>query len=171
MDSRRKTTNGKLGTKLPHHRASPTIARSRFRPRDASPSSSEPHGANGMASSPDSSADESGYVEARPPYPRAAFMTGPEPMRTVDLTLLDPHDTLSCTRKAEVNESLGWLTARGNDMKARLDYHTELMTDMSGQMHEMEQDIMLNHDKTIAAMKEARAAKFQSRVTIAVALA
>ncbi|KAI3821242.1 hypothetical protein L1987_08804 [Smallanthus sonchifolius] len=71
-------------------------------------------------------------------------------------------------RKSEANENLGWLTARGKDMKARLDYHTELTTNMSRQMHEMEQDILLNNDKTIAAMKEALAAKIQSRVAIAV---
>ncbi|KAI3813929.1 hypothetical protein L1987_18664 [Smallanthus sonchifolius] len=52
-------------------------------------------------------------------------------------------------RKDEVNESLGWLTSRGKDMKAH---------------------IMLNLDKTIAAIKEVRAAKIQSRVAIAVAL-
>ncbi|KAI3744985.1 hypothetical protein L1987_58084 [Smallanthus sonchifolius] len=72
--------------------------------------------------------------------------------------------------KAEVNENLGWLTARGKDMRARLEYQAELKTDMSGQLHEMEQDIMLNHDKTVTAMREARAAKAQNRVAIAVAL-
>ncbi|KAI3745062.1 hypothetical protein L1987_58163 [Smallanthus sonchifolius] len=61
--------------------------------------------------------------------------------------------------KAEVNENLRWLTSRGTDMNARLDFHTELATDMSGQMSEMEQDIMQNHDKTTAALKEARAAR------------
>ncbi|KAI3802329.1 hypothetical protein L1987_30459 [Smallanthus sonchifolius] len=48
----------------------------------------------------------------------------------------------------EVNESLGWLTARGTDMKARLDFHTDLATDMSGQINEWEQDLMQNHDRT-----------------------
>ncbi|KAI3810802.1 hypothetical protein L1987_20424 [Smallanthus sonchifolius] len=150
------------------------------------------------------SADESGYVVARPPYPRITFMTGPEPKRTIDLTLPDPHhchapgkcpmwllteslstksdartpsankkdhrfdatsqfheNTVSSPerleqpkprtvkmlrikltfrrkshskpwKKAEVNESVGWLTARGKDMKTPLDYHTELTTNMSG---------------------------------------
>ncbi|KAI3733219.1 hypothetical protein L1987_64439 [Smallanthus sonchifolius] len=47
---------------------------------------------SGMASSSDSSADESGYVTARPPWPRAAYLTGPDPTRTIDLNLHDhPH--------------------------------------------------------------------------------
>ncbi|KAI3813584.1 hypothetical protein L1987_18311 [Smallanthus sonchifolius] len=81
--------------------------------RNASPSSPKPHGSSDyqlsathielhrardlieddmweircMASSSDSSADESGYAVARLPFPRAAYMTGPEPVRTVDLNL------------------------------------------------------------------------------------
>ncbi|KAI3810804.1 hypothetical protein L1987_20426 [Smallanthus sonchifolius] len=94
-----------------------------YPPRVTSPSSLEPHGANGqpavchsprvapskrpngicyvgdpkpsnekcMASSSDSSVNESGYVVARPPYLRTTFMIGPEPKRTIDLTLPDPH--------------------------------------------------------------------------------
>ncbi|KAI3773827.1 hypothetical protein L1987_48363 [Smallanthus sonchifolius] len=42
-----------------------------------------------MASSSDSPADESGYVVARLPFPCAAYVTGPEPVRTVDLNLPD----------------------------------------------------------------------------------
>ncbi|KAI3797613.1 hypothetical protein L1987_32873 [Smallanthus sonchifolius] len=40
--------------------------------------------------------------------------------------------------KAAVDESLGWLTTRGTSMKTRLDFHTDLATDMSGKMSEME---------------------------------
>ncbi|KAI3786444.1 hypothetical protein L1987_40132 [Smallanthus sonchifolius] len=61
-------------------------------------------------------------------------------------------------RKEEADECLGWLTARGTDMKTCLDFHTDLATDMSGQMSEMEQDIIQNHDRSTTAMKEARAA-------------
>ncbi|KAI3814235.1 hypothetical protein L1987_18984 [Smallanthus sonchifolius] len=150
-----------------------------------------------MASSSDSSADESGYVVARIPFPRVAYVTGREPVRIVDLNLLDhPHDhalgkcpmwlstesnSEPSTRappvltpqeptknyiqlyeyfdwKAEVVESLGWLTAHGTDMKARLDFHTDLATDMSGQINEVEQDLMQNHDKTTTALGDAHAA-------------
>ncbi|KAI3762393.1 hypothetical protein L1987_52823 [Smallanthus sonchifolius] len=46
-----------------------------------------------MASSSDSSADESCYVTARPPCPRVAYVTGPDPTRTIDLNLPDhPHE-------------------------------------------------------------------------------
>ncbi|KAI3773969.1 hypothetical protein L1987_48509 [Smallanthus sonchifolius] len=67
----------------------------------------------------------------------------------------------------EVDENLGWLTSHGTDIKTHLDFHT---TDMSGQMNEMEQDIMQNHDKTTTATKEARASRIQSWVAIVVAL-
>ncbi|KAI3805328.1 hypothetical protein L1987_27602 [Smallanthus sonchifolius] len=56
--------------------------------------------------------------------------------------------------KKEVEESLGWLTARGTDMKMCLDFHTDLATDMSGPMSEMEQDIMHNHDRSTTALKK-----------------
>ncbi|KAI3732870.1 hypothetical protein L1987_64080 [Smallanthus sonchifolius] len=187
-----------------------------------------------MTSSSDSSADESGYVIARPPCPRAAYVTGPDRTRTIDLNLRDHpgehvlgkcpmwlpaessgtksdarsssatqkdlksnatsprcQNTVSApmrlerpkartrenTRKRthlskkvtfknietgepstkapqvvtpqestkeyvqlyryfdwkdEVNQSLRWLTSSGTDMKARLDFHTDLATDMSG---------------------------------------
>ncbi|KAI3827817.1 hypothetical protein L1987_01903 [Smallanthus sonchifolius] len=185
------------------------------------------------------------------PFPRAAYMTGPEPARIVDLSLPDHHHdqtlgkcpmwllaeccgtkldvrTPSATKKdlksdatshrrentvsaqmrlerpkartrenarkrthlpkkvtfknpekgepsarappAEVDESLFWLTARGTDMKTLLDFHTELATNMSGKLSEMEQDIMQNHDRSSATVKEARAARIQSRVAIAVAI-
>ncbi|KAI3815685.1 hypothetical protein L1987_15364 [Smallanthus sonchifolius] len=45
-------------------------------------------------------------------------------------------------KKAEVDESLGWLTAHSTDMKTRWDFHTDPATDVFGQMNEMEQDIM-----------------------------
>ncbi|KAI3704351.1 hypothetical protein L1987_74569 [Smallanthus sonchifolius] len=166
--------------------------------------------------------------------PRAAYVTGPEPIRTIDLNIFDyPHNhalgkcpmwlptessgtkyvarSLSLTqkdlksnatslrrentvstpmrlehpktrtrenarkrtnlsKKDEVNESLGWLTSHGIDMKASLDFHTDLDTDMPGQMNELEQDIMQNHDRTTAAMRDARTARILSRITIAVAL-
>ncbi|KAI3762418.1 hypothetical protein L1987_52848 [Smallanthus sonchifolius] len=195
-----------------------------------------------MASSSDSSSDESGYVVARPPCPRAAYVTGPYPTRTIDLNLPDhPHENVlgkcpmwvpaessgtksdarspSATKKDlesnatsprrentvsasmrperpkartrenarkrthmtkklyeyfdwkdEVNESLRWLTSRGTDMEARLDFHTDLATDMSGQMNELEQDIMQIHERTTTAMRDARITRIQSRVAIAVAL-
>ncbi|KAI3687676.1 hypothetical protein L1987_81376 [Smallanthus sonchifolius] len=45
-----------------------------------------------MASSSDLSADESSYVIAKPPCPRAAYVTGPDPTRTIDLNVPDhPH--------------------------------------------------------------------------------
>ncbi|KAI3827896.1 hypothetical protein L1987_01985 [Smallanthus sonchifolius] len=72
--------------------------------------------------------------------------------------------------KTEVDESLRWLTARGTDVKTRLDFHTDLTTYMSGQMSEMEQDIMHNHGSSTTALKEARATRIQSRVAIAVAV-
>ncbi|KAI3725496.1 hypothetical protein L1987_65286 [Smallanthus sonchifolius] len=137
-----------------------------------------------MASSSDSSADESSYVIARPPCPRAAYVTGPDPTRTIDLNFPDhphehvlgicpmwlPAESSVLTRKDEVNESLGWLTSRGTDMKARLDFHTDLPTDMSGQMNELEQDIMQNHERTTNAIRDAPTARIQSQVAIVVAL-
>ncbi|KAI3712210.1 hypothetical protein L1987_70761 [Smallanthus sonchifolius] len=72
--------------------------------------------------------------------------------------------------KDEVNESLGWLTSLGTDMKDRLDFHIDLATVMSGKMNELEQDIMKNHDRTTATMRDARIARIQSRVAITVAL-
>ncbi|KAI3725497.1 hypothetical protein L1987_65287 [Smallanthus sonchifolius] len=65
-------------------------------------------------------------------------------------------------RKDEVNESLGWLTSRGTDMKARLDFHTDYPTNMSGQMNELEQDIMQNHERTTNAIRDAPTARIQS---------
>ncbi|KAI3825091.1 hypothetical protein L1987_06567 [Smallanthus sonchifolius] len=56
--------------------------------------------------------------------------------------------------KAEVDQNLGWLTARGTDMKTHLDFHTDLATDMSGQMSEMEQDIIQNHDRSTTSLRE-----------------
>ncbi|KAI3725033.1 hypothetical protein L1987_64806 [Smallanthus sonchifolius] len=214
-----------------------------------------------MASSSDSSADESGYVSAKPPCPRAAYVTGPDPTRSIDLNLPDhlhehvlgkcpmwlpaessgtksdahspsatqkdlksnatspgrenivsapmrlerpkarirenarkrTHLTKKVTFeklgigepstkalpvvtprestkeyvqlygyfdwKDEVNKSLGWLTSHGTDMKVRLDFHTDLATDMSGHMNELEQDIMQNQDRTTTAIRDARTAR------------
>ncbi|KAI3795174.1 hypothetical protein L1987_37823 [Smallanthus sonchifolius] len=42
--------------------------------------------------------------------------------------------------------------------------------DMSGHMIELEQDIMQNQERTTTAMRDARTARIQSRVAIAVAL-
>ncbi|KAI3754745.1 hypothetical protein L1987_54535 [Smallanthus sonchifolius] len=182
-----------------------------------------------MASSSDLSADESGYVTPKPPCPRAAYVTGPDPTRTIDLNIPDhPHELVlgkcpmwlpakssgtksddrspSATQKDlksnstsphcetpqvvtprestkeyvqlygyfdwkdEVNESLGWLTSQGTNMKARLDFHTDLATDMSGHMNELGQDIMQNQERTTNAMRDARIARIQSRVAVAVAL-
>ncbi|KAI3732572.1 hypothetical protein L1987_63778 [Smallanthus sonchifolius] len=64
--------------------------------------------------------------------------------------------------KDEVNESLGWLTSHGTDMKARMDFHTDLATYMSGQVNELEQDIMQNHERTTTSMRDARTARIQS---------
>ncbi|KAI3802050.1 hypothetical protein L1987_30174 [Smallanthus sonchifolius] len=168
-----------------------------------------------------------------PPCPREAYVTGPEPIRTIDLNLPDhPHkhalgkcpmwlpaessgkdsrkrheknpfvqkghfkiiEKAELSTKApqvftprestkdylqlygyfdwkdEANESLGWLTSRGTDMKARLDFHTDPATDMSGKMNELEQDIMQNHDRTTTAIRDAHIARKQSLVAIAVAL-
>ncbi|KAI3762370.1 hypothetical protein L1987_52799 [Smallanthus sonchifolius] len=69
--------------------------------------------------------------------------------------------------KDEVNESLGWLTSRGIDMKARLEFHTDLATDMSGHMNEMEQDIMQNQERATTSTRDARISRIQSRVAIA----
>ncbi|KAI3676195.1 hypothetical protein L1987_85796 [Smallanthus sonchifolius] len=227
---------------------------------------------NSMALSSDSSADESGYVTARLPCPRATYVTGPDPTRTIDLNLPDhPHKHLlgkcpmwltaessgtksdACSPSAtqndlnsnatsprsentvsapmrlerpkartrenarkkthltitvtfrnleigepstkapqvvtprestkeyvqlygyfdwkdEVNESLGWLTSRGTDMKARLDFHTDLATDMSGQMNELEQDIAQNQERATTAIRVARTTRIQSRVAKSIAL-
>ncbi|KAI3754908.1 hypothetical protein L1987_54700 [Smallanthus sonchifolius] len=199
---------------------------------------------SGMASSSDSSTDESGYVTAKPPCPRAAYVTGPDPTRTIDLNVPDhlhehvlgkrpmwlsaessvsapmrlerpkartrendrkrTHLTKKVTFKNleigepstkaplvvtprestkeyvqlyeyfdwkdKVNESLGWLTCRGTDMKARLDFHTDLATDMSGHMNELEQDIMQSQERTTTAIRYARTARIHSRVAIVVAL-
>ncbi|KAI3802104.1 hypothetical protein L1987_30229 [Smallanthus sonchifolius] len=65
---------------------------------------------------------------------------------------------------------LGWLTSHGTDMKARLDFYTNLDTDMSGHMNELEQDIMQNQERTTTAIRDARTAHTQSQVAIAVAL-
>ncbi|KAI3712459.1 hypothetical protein L1987_71016 [Smallanthus sonchifolius] len=56
--------------------------------------------------------NESGYVVAIPPCPRAAYVTGPEPIRTIDLNLPDqPH-----------NHALGkcpmWLLAKSSGIKS-----------------------------------------------------
>ncbi|KAI3798062.1 hypothetical protein L1987_33330 [Smallanthus sonchifolius] len=73
-----------------------------------------------MASSFDSSADESGYVVARLPFPRAAYMTGPEPVRTVDLNLPNhQHDH-------GLGKCLMWLSTESSGTKS--DARTPSMT-------------------------------------------
>ncbi|KAI3725097.1 hypothetical protein L1987_64872 [Smallanthus sonchifolius] len=111
-----------------------------------------------MASSSDSSADESDYVTAKPPCPRAANVTGPDPTRTIDLNIPDhPHEHV-------LGKCLMWLPAESS---AQLDFHTDLATDMSGHMNELEQDIMQNQERTTTAIRDARTARIQSRVAIA----
>ncbi|KAI3798044.1 hypothetical protein L1987_33311 [Smallanthus sonchifolius] len=112
-----------------------------------------------MASSSDSSADESGYVVARLPFPRAAYMTATQ-----------RQDLRKCQEENPLTQNGHLQEHKKGKHVTRLDFHTDLATDMSGQMSEMEQDIMQNHDRSTTALKEARAARVQSRVAIAVAL-
>ncbi|KAI3676201.1 hypothetical protein L1987_85802 [Smallanthus sonchifolius] len=66
----------------------------------------------GMASSSDASTDESGYVTAKPPCPRAAYVTGPDPTRTIDLNVPDhPHEHV-------LGKCPMWLPAKSSGTKS-----------------------------------------------------
>ncbi|KAI3776577.1 hypothetical protein L1987_46363 [Smallanthus sonchifolius] len=64
--------------------------------------------------------DESGYVAARLPFPRAAYTTGPELVKTVDLNLPD-HQHDHALGKCPM-----WLSAESSGTK--LDAHTPSIT-------------------------------------------